>query len=351
MGAVETLKILAPGPLTTVQDRGRFGFGRYGVPPSGAVDSFSLRKGNLLVGNTENEASLEITIIGPKIIVLIDIVIAITGADLQPKVNETPLEMWRSQLIKKGDVLSFKGPKSGCRAYLAIGGGICVQTIMGSKSTNLAAQFGGIAGRPLRKGDIISSDSPGRHINAVGKSFNKALIPSYTKDQVLRVISGPQDDHFSTEAKQIFLDSSFQVTPQSDRTGIRLAGPHIEAKKNLKESIISEGVVPGTIQIPGDAQPIIILGETVTGGYRKIATVISADLPLLGQLKPGDRVNFRKVSMDEAYQAVQVGSGTRRALGACHDPKFTISSPAAGVIGAPDQSRACAQGALPRETR
>ena len=305
MGAVETLEILIPGPLTTVQDCGRFGFGGYGVPPSGAVDPFSLRVGNLLVGNRENEASLEITIIGPKIIALIDTLIAITGADLQPKVNEIPLEMWRSQLLKKDDILSFKAPKSGCRAYLAIGGGISVQSIMGSKSTNLAAQFGGLEGRPLRKGDIISSDSPARYLKAVGKSLDKARIPSYPKNQVLRVISGPQDDHFSTKAKKIFLGSPFQVTPQSDRTGIRLAGPQIEAKKNLKGSIISEGVVSGTIQIPGDAQPIIILGETVTGGYRKIATVISADLPLVGQLKPGDTVNFRKVSMDEAYKAVR----------------------------------------------
>ena len=319
MGAVETLEILVPGPLTTVQDRGRFGFGQYGVPPSGALDTFSLRVGNFLVGNRENEASLEITVIGPKIVALIDTLIAITGADLQPKLNERPLEMWRSQLIKKGDVLSFRGLKSGCRTYLAIGGGINAQNIMGSKSTNLAAQFGGLEGRPLRKGDIISSDSPARYLKAVGRSLDKALIPSYAKGQVLRVISGPQDNHFSTKAKEIFLGSPFRVTPQSDRTGIRLAGPHIEAKKNLKESIISEGVVPGTIQIPGDAQPIIILGETVTGGYRKIATVISADLPLLGQLKPGDTVNFRKVSMDEAYKAVQAGSDSQ-ALGACRDP-------------------------------
>ena len=303
MGEVETLEILSPGPLTTVQDRGRFGFGQYGVPPSGAVDSFSLRVGNLLVGNAESEASLEITMIGPKIIALTDVIIAVTGANLQPKVNETPLEMWRSHLLKKGDLLSFKGPESGCRAYLTIGGGISVQSIMGSKSTNLAAQFGGFEGRPLKKGDIISSDSPARYLKAEGKSFDKKFIPSYAEDQLLRVISGPQDDHFSPKARERFLGAPFQVTPQSDRTGIRLAGPHIEAKQNLKESIISEGVVPGTIQIPGDAQPIIILGETVTGGYRKVATVISADLPILGQLKPGDTVNFREVSTDEAYQA------------------------------------------------
>ena len=296
---------MAPGPLTTVQDRGRFGFGRYGVPPSGAVDPFSLRVANLLADNREDEAALEITIFGPKLIALIDVIIGITGADLQPKVNETPLEMWRSHLLKKGDVISFKGPKSGCRAYLAIGGGISVQEIMGSKSTNLAAQFGGFEGRPLRRGDIIWSDSPAHHLKAAGKSFDKDLIPPYPKDQILRVIPGPQDDHFSAKAKEIFLSSPFQVTPQSDRTGIRLAGPRIEAKQGHKESIISEGVVPGTVQIPGDSQPIIILGETVTGGYRKVATVISADLPLLGQLKPGDMVNFRRVSMEEAYQAVR----------------------------------------------
>jgi antagonist of KipI len=309
LGSVETLEILTPGPLTTVQDRGRFGFGQYGVPPSGALDPFSLRVGNLLVGNRENEASLEITVIGPKIVALINTLIAITGADLQPKVNDTPIEMWLSQLIRKGDILSFKGPRSGCRAYLAIGGGIKVESIMGSKSTNLAAQFGGLEGRPLRRGDIISSDSPARHLKSVGRSLDQRMIPSYTKDQDIRVISGPQDDHFSTKAKEIFTGSPFRVTPKSDRAGIRLAGPRIEAKKNLKESIISEGVVPGTIQIPGDAQPIIILGETVTGGYRKIATVISADLPLLGQLKPGDTVHFRKVSMDEAYQAIREMEG------------------------------------------
>jgi len=305
LGTVETLKILDPGPLTTVQDRGRFGFGRYGVPPSGAVDSFSLRAGNLLVGNREDEASLEITMIGPKITAIVDVVIAVTGADLQPEVSKTPLEMWQSHLLRKGDFLSFKGPKSGCRAYLTIGGGISVQSVMGSKSSNLAAGFGGLDGRPLRKDDTLRSDSPALYINEVGKSLDKALIPVYKSNQSISVISGPQDDDFSTESKKIFFSSPFQVTLQSNRTGIRLAGPRIETKKSLKESIISEGVVPGAILRPGDAQPIILLGETVTGGYRKVATVISADLPLVGQLKPGDTVNFRKVSMDEAYQAVR----------------------------------------------
>ncbi len=306
MARVKTLRIVIPGPLTTVQDRGRFGLGQYGVPPSGAADPFSLRVGNLLVGNAENEACLEITLLGPTIIALTDTAIAVTGADLQPTVNEKPLQMWRSHLLREGDTLSFKGPRSGCRAYLAVGGGISVPVIMGSRSTNLAARFGGLEGRPLRKGDILYSDSPSRHLKTEGISFDSEHISRlYAKDQILRVVFGPHDDHFSSNARDIFLGAAFAVTSQSDRTGIRLAGPRIEAKKGLKESIISEGVVPGAIQVPGDAQPIIILVETVTGGYRKIATVISADLHLLGQLTPGDTVRFCGVSMEEAYKAAR----------------------------------------------
>ena len=269
------------------------------------MDFFSLRVGNLLVGNAEDEACLEITVMGPRAMALIDTAVAITGADLQPRINEKPLEMWRSHVLKKGEVLSFKGLRSGCRAYLAVGGGINVTTIMDSKSTNLAAGFGGLEGRPLRVRDILFTNSPHLHLKTEGLALAQKSIPVYPADWTLRVIFGPQDDHFPPKARGIFLGSPFKVTPQSDRTGIRLAGPHIEAKRGLKGSIISEGVVPGTIQIPGDAQPIIILGETVTGGYRKIATVISADLSLLGQLKPGDRVSFSRVSMDEAYQAIR----------------------------------------------
>lgn len=305
MAAVKTFEILAPGPLTTVQDCGRFGFGAYGVPVSGAMDSSSLRIGNLLVGNAENEACLEITVVGPRIRALIDTEIAVTGADLDPHVNADPLKMWWSHFIRKGEVLSFKGLRNGCRAYLAVTGGIHVKNIMGSKSTNLSAGFGGFEGRSLRAGDILFSNSPHCSPKTEGWALTGDDIPAYPADQSIRVIFGPQDDHFPSKTREIFLDSTFRVTPQSDRTGIRLAGPPIKAKKNLEASIISEGVVPGTIQIPGDDQPIIILGETVTGGYRKIATVASADLPFLGQVKPGDKVNFRRISIDEAYQAIR----------------------------------------------
>ncbi len=269
------------------------------------MDSFSLRIGNLLVSNAENEACLEITVVGPRIVALIDTEIAVTGADLYPHINADPLKMWCSHFIRKGEVLSFKGLRNGCRAYLAVTGGIHVKSIMGSKSTNLSAGFGGFEGRSLRAGDILFSNPSHCSPKTETWALQEDDIPADPADQSIRVIFGPQDDHFPSKTREIFLDATFRVTPQSDRTGIRLAGPPIEAKKNLGKSIISEGVVPGTIQIPGDAQPIIILGETVTGGYRKIATIASADLPFLGQVKPGDTVNFHRVSIDEAYQAIR----------------------------------------------
>jgi antagonist of KipI len=299
---VDTLEVMAPGPLTTVQDRGRYGYGRYGVAPSGALDSFSLRVANLLVDNPENEACLEITLPGFRMKALREVAVAVTGADLQAYHDGKPLQMWTSCVLEKGSSLSLKGIKSGCRTYLAMGGGISLPEVMASKSTNLSSGFGGLEGRPLRKGDTLASTSPRLHLNTAGRAFPQAWIPLYNKEAHLRVILGPQDDQFSENGKRTFLNSTYHVSPDSDRTGIRLAGSIVERSPEAGESIISEGVISGAIQVPGDGQPIIILTETVTGGYRKIATVITADLPLLGQLKPGDRVTFAQVSLDDAYK-------------------------------------------------
>jgi len=302
---IESLEILSPGPLTTVQDPGRYGFGRYGVPPSGALDSFSLRVANVLVGNPETEAGIEITLMGLKVRVLTDLVVALCGGDLQPYLNDKPLDMWRSQMVRKGDTLFLKAPRTGCRAYLAIGGGISLKPVLASKSTNLASKFGGHEGRALRKGDRLFSAAPEQHFQNAGKIFAPHGRPSYTGNWDLRVLLGPQDQDFPGESKRLFLDSPFTVSTQSDRTGIRLSGPALHRKRDLGDSIISEGIVPGAIQVPGDGQPIILLVETVTGGYRKMATVISADLPLLGQIKPGEQVGFQEVSMAEARTAIQ----------------------------------------------
>jgi len=305
MAVIETIEVLSPGPLTTLQDIGRFGYGRYGVPTSGALDTFSLRAANVLVGNNENEACLEITMFGLRISALRDVAIAVTGGDLRPFLNDTPLSMWTSLILKKGDTLSFRGMKDGCRSYLAIGGGLFLDEIMGSRSTNLSSGFGGLGGRALIKGDVLSSNSPHLHFKAEGRWYPQDLIPCYSKQWHLRVIFGPQDDQFTQEGKNTLLNSPYQVRHQSDRTGIRLSGPLIERRLEVQESIISEGVISGAIQVPGDGQPIIILVEIVTGGYRKIATVITADLSLLGQMKPGDMVTFEEISLDDAYEALQ----------------------------------------------
>jgi len=305
MAIVKILEVLSPGILTSVQDNGRYGYGRYGVAPSGALDFFSLRIANLLAGNTEDCACLETTLMGLRIRALKDIVIAVTGGDLRPQRGRQSLQMWRSHVLMKDDILSFKGPLNGFRSYIAVSGGIYSSPVMGSRSTNLPSGFGGIDGRGLKQGDVLFSELPPQHLQNAGREFNPPWIPNYRNSWTLRVVWGPQDDHFTHEIREMFLASSFKMSPDSDRSGIRLQGPVIPCKADVGGSIISEGVVSGAIQIPGDGQPIIILAETVTGGYRKIAAVISADLPLLGQVKPGDDVRFRVVLLKEAHDALR----------------------------------------------
>ena len=304
MADVEILEILAPGILTSVQDLGRFGYGRYGVAPSGALDSFSLRVANLLVGNRPDQAGLEAMLLGPAIKALEDIVVAVTGGNLEPRRNKQPIVMWQSHTLKKNDILSFGSCLSGFRAYVAVGGGLSVIPVMGSRSTNLPSGFGGIQGRALEKNDILTSEKLCRHLKTGTRTFNSDWIPVYPKNWTLRVVWGPQDDHFPDESLESFLKATYKMSPDSDRTGIRLKGAVLRQKPDIPASIISEGVISGSVQIPGDGKPIIILGETVTGGYRKIATVISADLPLLGQIKPGDAVRFKAVSLNEARRAL-----------------------------------------------
>jgi len=304
LATVKALKITNPGPLTTLQDSGRFGFGAYGVAPSGAVDSFSLRVANRLVGNQEDDAGLEMTFAGSAATALSKIAIALTGADMQPQINGRPVPNWHSLVMEKGDRLSFKGIRSGLRTYLALGGGLSAKKVLGSRSTNLQARFGGLSGRPLMKGDILSAQDPHLHLKSEGTALPVRSIPVYWKNTPLRIISGPQEHDFDPEMLSAFQQAAYRVTEKLDRTGIRLTGPVIKEKAGLEPSIISEGVVSGAIQIPGDGQPIIILNETVTGGYRKIATVIAADLPRLGQLGPEDTVRFIPVSLKAAQDAL-----------------------------------------------
>jgi antagonist of KipI len=305
METIAAFEVLEPGILTTIQDGGRFGFSRFGVPPSGALDPFSYRVANLLVNNQRNEACLETTLMGLRLKALSESVIAITGGDLLPSLNGEPFEMWRTHLLVEGDVIAFKKVGSGCRAYLSTNGGFIAPEVMGSRSTYLSGRFGGMEGRPLRKGDILYRFDLSSSLNRIGSRFQEEWIPLFEKEATLRVIPGPQDDHFTEEGFHTFCSSAYGVSPQCDRMGVRLNGPKIERRSDVEESIISEGFLPGAIQVPGDGKPIIILTELVTGGYTKIATIVSTDLNKVAQLKPGDRVRFKPISIEEAHSLLR----------------------------------------------
>ena len=305
MEKIPAFEVVEPGLLTTIQDLGRYGFSQFGVPPSGALDAFSLRVGNLLVGNREAEACLEITLMGLKIKALKEVVIAITGGDLSPTLNGDPLDMWRAHLLVEGDVLFFRKVRTGCRAYLALSGGVVAPKIMGSLSTYLSGNFGGLEGRKFRRGDILYALDLPSSLDKLGIRFPRDWIPSLEKEVTLRVIPGPQDHHFTEKGFRTFRSSSYQVTLQCDRMGVRLEGPKIERRSDVEESIISEGLISGAIQVPGDGKPLLILTELVTGGYTKIATIISVDLPKVAQLKPGDQVRFTPISVEEAHDLLK----------------------------------------------
>ncbi len=301
MEQVEAFEVLEPGVLTTVQDLGRYGFSQFGVPPSGALDTFSLRVGNLLVENSEETSCLEITLMGLKLKALREVVFAITGGDLLPTLNGEPLEMWRTHLLVERDVIVFKRIQRGCRSYLTVHGGFAVPKIMASQSTYLSGKFGGLDGRALRRGDVLYTHDIPAPLDKLGLRFPSDWIPSIEKEALLRVIPGPQDHHFTKKGFETFSSSPYRVTPQCDRMGVRLDGPKIERRPEVEESIISEGLLSGAIQVPGDGKPIIILTELVSGGYTKIATVISPDLSNVAQLKPGDRVRFKPITIQEAH--------------------------------------------------
>ena len=305
MAAVELLDILSPGILATVQDTGRRGWGQIGVAPSGAADGYACRIGNLLVGNLEDAAVIELTLMGFQARFRCDAVAAVTGADLQPTLNGHPLAMWTAHPVAAGDLLAFQAPVCGCRAYLAVGGGFSVPAVMGSRSTSIGAGFGGHAGRALEAGDILSGRQPGQYLHGRGRTLPDALRPVYTSAWVLRVMAGPQADQFTPASYKVFFEAVYAVSEKSDRTGVRLEGPILAKQPGAPDSILSEGILGGAIQVPGDGQPIILLNETVTGGYRKIAVVIAADLPLLGQLAPGDTVRFQETDMATAVELLR----------------------------------------------
>jgi biotin-dependent carboxylase-like uncharacterized protein len=299
---MEIFEVIQPGAYTTVQDRGRFGYQQFGVPVCGVVDSFAYRVANALVGNFQGQAVLEATILGPTLKVFDQGLIAVTGGDLAPFLNNPPLPMWESVAIHPGDIVQFKGIKSGCRAYIAVAGGIDVPMVMGSRSTYVAGKIGGIDGRPLAAGDRLNKgDGRGK----AGIRVPSDLIPSYSDDIEIGVILGPQDDYFSDGIDKFF-GSTFKVSTKADRMGYRLEGDPIMHRDGVEKSIISEPSVPGGIQVPPDGQPIVVLVEQTVGGYTKIATVISPDIGKVGQTKPGNRIRFRQVELEKAHRILKM---------------------------------------------
>lgn len=298
------LEVITPGLLTTIQDRGRHGYQAFGMPVAGAVDEFALRVANILVGNPEGAAALEMTLLGPKLKVLAPVKVALTGADLGARINGAEFPRWETVAVNPGDEISFTAAREGCRAYLAVAGGIDVPEVMGSRATYLRGKIGGIDGRALKAGDVLSAGSLQERNLPTGTRLAEGLIPKYSSAITLRVIPGPQDDHFTEAGLETFFQSEYTVTTEADRMGYRLQGPTIEHKEGA--DIISDGIPLGAVQVPGHGLPIVMLADRqTTGGYPKIATVCSVDLSLIGQAKPGDTVRFATIGREEALQLLQ----------------------------------------------
>jgi antagonist of KipI len=296
---MELFAVRNPGPMTTVQDLGRPGFLDRGVPLSGALDPFACRVANLLVGNPEGAAMLEITVMGPTLQVLAPSDIALTGAEMGMTINQEPIENWRTVRVSPGDIIRIPRAAKGCRAYLAVTGGIDVPPMMGSRSTFVRSKIGGIGGRGLIKGDILRRGA-GSLMDRL-RELPGEWIPQYAREIALRAVPGPQDDAFR-EGIAAFFGASYEVTQQADRMGCRLLGPAVHRDQGSPESIVTEPTMPGNVQVPADGQPIILLVEQTSGGYAKIATVITADLPRVAQATPGNTVRFERVTLETAHR-------------------------------------------------
>jgi biotin-dependent carboxylase-like uncharacterized protein len=283
--------------MTTVQDAGRFGFMEYGIGQSGVMDYKSYQQANKLVGNPEYEAVLEMTLIGSQLMFDDDALVAYTGADMQAVIDEDKMERGRAYQIKKGQIIKFGMAKSGVRAYLAIAGEIEVPIIMNSKSTDMKCMVGGFEGRKFKNNDKLQIKTRSDSDKRIEQLLRQRIVQEdYQGVRVIRVVLGPQDNLFSQEEIEGFLNSQYMVSSESDRMGIRMDGPCIGG--GGKTDIVSDGIVFGSIQITSAGQPIVMMADhQTTGGYAKIATVIKADLPKLAQARPGDKVIFKKVEI------------------------------------------------------
>ncbi len=307
------LTVLKPGILTSIQDKGRFGLQKFGVPAAGAMDPEALALANLLAGNDPGEACLEIAALGPALRFETPAAFALAGGDFSPTLDGAPIANYRAYSAPKGATLTLGAAKSGFRCYLAVNGGFDLPFVMGSRSTYLKGGFGGLEGRALQAGDRLPLSCPQFWLtNLENRSISPPPLPQ--KEQTLRVVAGPQDDCFTARGMETLLSSVYTVSPNSDRMGYRLEGPGIQRAEGFDGNILSDGMAMGCIQVP-DGQPLIMMADRQTaGGYGKIAAVASCDLPLLAQCRPGDTICFSLISLKEAQRLLRERERRLKAL-------------------------------------
>lgn len=309
-----SLAILQPGLLTTIQDGGRWGRQKIGVIPSGAMDRYSLRLANLLVGNEEYGAALEITLAGPVIRFTEDTLIALTGGDLSPTIGGAAVPMLRPVAVRAGTVLRFGPCRTGCRAYLAAAGSLAVPAIMGSRSASLRSGLPGLAGRALRRGDALPAGRPSEQARALLRRLlaesaapfaaahwflAETHVTEHRLQKPLRVMAGLQYEQFTEEARRSFFHTEWTVTASSDRMGYRLSGGRLALRAPLE--MVSEAAATGTVQVPPGGEPILLMADhQTTAGYPVIGQVALVDAARAAQKKPGDRLSFRLITRDEA---------------------------------------------------
>jgi antagonist of KipI len=308
-----TIHIVTGGLQTTVQDLGRVGMQRDGVPVGGAMDRAALRIGNLLVGNDDGAAALEASLIGPALTFEDESLIALAGADMSATLDGREVPTWRAMLVHAGATLRFGRLAVGCRTYVAVAGGIDVPLVFGSRSTYLRARFGGHDGRSLKPGDVLEIGAPStlsQGVAAALRSVDGALHvarwsiaptvrPRYAEDVVVRLVAGAHLGLLTATSRDALAGGTFSVSSSSDRMGYRLEGPPLSLRQPVE--LLSEGVTFGTVQLPPGGAPIVLMADAqTTGGYPRVGEVASVDLPLVAQLKPGDRLRFRFISLEDA---------------------------------------------------
>lgn len=300
-----SLTVLNAGLHTSVQDLGRYGYLRGGISPSGPMDRDAFIIANRLVGNDDNAAGLECGFLGPKLECRADAWIAVTGAEVDLTINKKPALLWTALHVSSGDVVQIGPARSGVWTYLAASGGVDVPTILGSRSTYVRGTMGGMKGRVLKFGDCLPlGPVPHKQDDLERRQVVSQHKPSFPAEVEVRVILGPQQDYFTPDGIETFLSSAYEVTYKLDRMGYRLKGSHIAHCAG--SDIVSDGIPAGAVQVPGDGQPMILLMDRQsTGGYSKIATVISADIGVVAQTAPGRRIRFRSVTVMEAHHILR----------------------------------------------